>query len=448
MKIPPPPDIEKGLRVLGEVYEEIDRQIGAEEGTRDDKVSDHEVAKFLAQRGGASDAAGAALATFSAYMRHVAASSDVPVDDIKRTLGDVQRFVDRDRDADLDVADMKPTWRALTLFAAEVKSKGLSAESIVSDRSGRPIGDVAALAKGLSQMSRVFAAIGEVHGGGAITVDAIKAYLAAGPDVVATSKSAVRRVTRLLEHRTGGTTFTQADVDAAMNDALTAYKKNADGPDDRKGLARTWQSLAAFADENAVRNKTPETIVGTATTTTTTTPATGGPRAADVAAFRALDTDTKAEILEDYGNLFDYYVASGEVAPDTLDGPRLAFAKAMERELISIVGDFEEDSGVYGTIGSPRVRVEVIELPTGEVVGGRIWMHQDGFNSESGPTDANGDRYYHFDTAREAEAAGADPHEDINWQVHGLFEVAPGGGAVQLGGSYEHVSDYWEWSGH
>src|SRR5262245_20364050 len=106
-KIPSKRTITDGVKVLSEVYAEIDKQIGAEQNTKDDKVSDVEVATFLRQRGAASDTVGAAVASVSAYLKHMA-TGDVSVDQIKKTLDKVTGYVERDRAKGLDTADMKP----------------------------------------------------------------------------------------------------------------------------------------------------------------------------------------------------------------------------------------------------------------------------------------------------------------------------------------------------
>ena len=77
-KIPNKRTITDGIKVLSEVYAEIDKQIGTEQNTKDDKVSDVEVATFLRQRGAASDTVGAAVASVSAYLKHMA-DGDVSV---------------------------------------------------------------------------------------------------------------------------------------------------------------------------------------------------------------------------------------------------------------------------------------------------------------------------------------------------------------------------------
>jgi hypothetical protein len=76
-----------------------------------------------------------------------------------------------------------------------------------------------------------------------------------------------------------------------------------------------------------------------------------------------------------------------------------------------------------------------------------VSLFQKGFNAENAPPDANGDTPYHFDTAAECTAARVDADEDISWGCGGLFE-ATASGAAELGGSYEHVDDHWEWSGY
>jgi len=319
-KIPSSKVIRDGVRVLAEVYAEIDKQVGAERATRDGKVSDAEVAAFLGQRGARSETAGEAVASVQSYLRHFSSGGEVPLDAIKNTLNRVTGFIDRDRDAGKDLGEIKPTWRAIALFAQEVQAKNLTAQGIVADRGQTP-GD-----------------------GGA-------------------------------------------------------------------GAAPT------------------------------------GPRVADRAAFARLEADAKKEIL-DGGTLHGHYLTTGEKPIGELTGPARACADKMLEQLLSHVGDFEDDSGVYGTIGGPEARVEVISLPGGEPVGGHIWVAQRGFNAETAPVDADGDRPYHFANADDCTAAGIDPDEDISWQVHGVFEVNSDGDVAPLGGADEHLSANWEWSGY
>ena len=292
-KIPPKTTINHGLQVLGDVFAEIDKQVGAEQDTQDDKVSDREVATFLGERGSLSKTAGASVAAVQAYMRHVVQSSEVPVTDIRATLAKAGGYIERDRGEGLEMANMKPTWRALAMLA------------------------------------EVFDGIGRVYGGGPLSTEAIRAFLAGGPNTVATAKEAVRRFASYLENRTGKTDFTSDDVNAAFAQAQRAIKKNAESVDDRSQLARTWRALTAFTDDNLQRQKKASDIVGTPATTAPAPagPHAGGPRAADVAAFLALDTDTKAEILDDYGNLHEYYIASGETRIDALAEPAKSFAQ-------------------------------------------------------------------------------------------------------------------------
>jgi hypothetical protein len=327
-----------------------------------------------------------------------------------------------------------------------VKQKGLTAQEIVADRSRRPVGDLAAASQTLDHVAAIFDEIGRTWGGGQLSVDAVRRYAAEGPSPVATAKEAVRALTRYLEQRTGKDTFTSKDVAGALATARASLAKNAAGPDDRGRLARTWQTLLAFHDENAVRGKDARAIVG-APSAPGPIVVDGGPRATSVAAFRALDADTKKAILDDYGDLHGHYTTTTEKKIGELTGPARTFADQMLKELTSLVGDFEDDSGVYGTIGGPDARAEVISLPTGEIVGGRIWVIQRGFNADTAEPDEDGDTPYHFDTAAECDAAGIDSGEDISWQVNGLFETTATG-AVQLGESYENVSDHWEWSGY
>lgn len=447
-KIPSSTIIREGVRVLTDLYAEIDKQVGGEQRTRDDKVSDAEIAVFLRQRGARSETAGAAVATVQAYLRHFTSGGEVSLDDIRKTLQKVTGYLERDRDAGKEIAEIKPTWRAVALFAQEVKAKGLTAREIVADRSRVPIGDLAVIAPALDLMGQVLREIGTAWGGGTLSQDALRSYLATGPDTVASAKEAARLLVRYLEHRTGKQQISAAEVDAALKTARTALEKNAAGADDRAQLAPTWRALLAFADENAVRQKDARAIVGAPAPRSTPRSTPAGACAADLAAFQRLETGVKLEILEDYGDLHGHYQTTGEKRIGELAGPPREYAEKMRKELLSIVGDFEDDSCVYGTIGGPETYVEVISLPNGEIVGGRIWLSQHGFDAENAPVDDNGDTPYHFDTAAECAAAGINPDEDISWQVHGLFETISGGGISPLGGGYEHVSDYWEWGGY
>src|SRR5688500_13619939 len=111
-KIPSKATIEKGIRVLDEVYAEIDKQIGGEQNTKNEKISDTEGATFLQQRGAASDTTGAAVATVQAYMRNFV-DGEVPIDDINKTLKKVTGYLERDRANGKAIGEVVPTWRAI-----------------------------------------------------------------------------------------------------------------------------------------------------------------------------------------------------------------------------------------------------------------------------------------------------------------------------------------------
>lgn len=309
--IPPKAAIERSVAELKKLYTQIDAEVGGKLGTADGKLSDDEI-KTFADTCASTPAAGEAVVALQRYLKNVARDDEVPLETIDKVLGKVPGYIEKARAEADDVDQMKPTWRAVALFAQELKTIG-----------------------------------GQVSGGA--------------------------------------------------------------GSDPEKATTRE--------------------------------------------AFATVDDDVKVSVLERWGDLRDHYVAAAdEVSIDSLSGEQLKFARSMEAKLLDIIGDFEDDSGVYGTVGGPRAEVSIITTPSGEIVGGNVSISQQGFNHDiaEDPDDPDADIPWHFDTAAALDGAGlgVGAGDDVSWGISGLFQTDDQGEAAVVGDPWSNVSDHWEWSGH
>jgi hypothetical protein len=273
-------------------------------------------------------------------------------------------------------------------------------------------------------------------GDGTLTTKDVEAFIAGYQSTVPTAKDAVRRFVNYLEKRYRSTEFTKDQIHEALATAMKSIYEHVQAG--RGRLAPTWLQIVAFAEEAAIREKDAKQIAADVIVA----PAEQGPRARTLAEWDALDLETRHDILEDYGPKFDHYATTGDVRIDALEGPDRAFAEKLRDAMLDQVGEVED--GHYGTVGDPRVTVEIVKLPTGEIVGGRIHLFQQGFDpEEEGVEIDDDDRTYHYASKEACAAAGFDPDQDISWGVGGIFDRD----AKPLGGDDRYVDTYWDWSG-
>lgn len=127
----------------------------------------------------------------------------------------------------------------------------------------------------------------------------------------------------------------------------------------------------------------------------------------------ALTPEQREEIVDDleyWPERWPQIKSTGEVPLEELKKPEY---RAFADKMIAEVGDLEVDSDYHATIGPPEIKVTILTLPTGEILGGKLDYYQEGCDN-----DGDGG---HFDTREEAEAAGGEL-SDVNWQAHAKLD--------------------------
>lgn len=437
--------MQQGITLLGEVFQEIDRQVGAELGTQNNGVDGAEVSTFLANRGNTLPQTSAAVSRVKAYTRRMFKKDEVSFGQIGAALKQAEKSLAKAIERGDEIDTLKPTWRSIALFANEAARVGASAQEIVADRSDGKI-DLDVARKGVRLTAGVLKEIEKQigNGDGVLTTKDVEAFIAGYQNTVPTAKDAVRRFVRYLEKRYNKQEFTTDEINGALATAMKSIHAAAQAEGGRGKLASTWKHLFAFAEESQIREKNAAQIV--ADFVRVEAPAAGGagpvgPRARTLAEWEKLDLETRHDILDDYGPKYDHYLTTGDVYIDTLKGKDRAYAEKLRDAMLDAVGEVDDH---YGTVGEPRVSVEIVKLPTGEIVGGRVHLFQQGFDpEEDGVEIDDDDRTHHYDSEEACAAAGFDPNQDISWGVGGIFDAK----GEPLGGDDRYQGTYWDWSG-
>ena len=112
-----------------------------------------------------------------------------------------------------------------------------------------------------------------------------------------------------------------------------------------------------------------------------------------------------------------------------------AFAEKMRQAAEDAVS-FEVEEDEYLKVGPPKVSVEIFSLPSGDIVGGTLHVHQTGVERPD-------DYYDNEDKYPEKKLKQMASETDVSWGMSGVYGNTPSGEIDRL-----RDPDYMEWSGY
>lgn len=157
---------------------------------------------------------------------------------------------------------------------------------------------------------------------------------------------------------------------------------------------------------------------------------------ANLAAFAKLPESERLDLLDSWSAEKAGLKTTGELSIDALKSPKhKAFAEKMRQAAEDAVS-FEVEEDEYLKVGPPKVSVEIFSLPSGDIVGGTLHVHQTGVERPD-------DYYDNEDKYPEKKLKQMASETDVSWGMSGVYGNTPSGEIDRL-----RDPDYMEWSGY